>query len=506
MKKTLASALALLLLLFALSACGSDKAPAASSANSNSGSGSNSGAVPQPSPESVEESTITGMVTGVNATSISLKTDTFACLFTKTSQTVVEGKDAVAVGDTVTVYYTGRVEATPEASRIVIESRKPTVGTASGVISDLTDSTLTVDSAGETTYTFLYNGDTQITGDPTEGDQVEITYYGDLGGAPVALVIEVKKEQKQPEAQTMKGTVSDLAKTSVTLSIDTSHNYTFLLTNATQVTGAAKAITLGDKVNVTYTGELIGQPTATVVDIVKVADPPSPTTAVIDGVVTSLAANGFSVNISSNQTYFFSSDKSTQWSGVNLDVKCNVHITYTGELTKKPYAAAVVISAPTPAPAPTPTPTIYTCTGTVDYITSSGFGALVNGASYFFTTNAATVWGGTTALGQSCNVNISYTGSLTSAVAVRVDVYSPTPSPEPPTPDPMVTFYGTVSQVRLGGLSVISDDGELISLNTTGTDFPDGAPDVNDYVEVTYNTSTSQAAEIDVVDWIFGMA
>ncbi len=376
--------------------------------------------------------------------------------------TELNGAHDLSEGDTVDVeYILGNGKA--KAVRITVVRHVPKVGRFTGIVVDATNNTVTLQLAsGNEAHTFLIDDTTTIDGSLTEGDEAEIVYYGDIEQTPLAVSIKVNNEKPAPEVLELSGTVSDVSSTALTVNIGSDHSYTFAITNSTVISGAAKSVKKGYKVTVGYTGELSGQPVASEIKITEAKE--QQTTSKINGVVTAIASNGFSANTGSNNTYFFIINSSTVWSGASMAVGCNVEVTYTGSVSSKATATNVIVTAapaPTPPTPPAPTPT-YSASGVVDYVATNGFAANVNGTSYYFVTNSGTKWGGTTSLGEQCNVDITYTGNIASnPVAKRVDVYPPTPEP----PQPTGWVSGTVDSIYAAGFS-INVDGTIYGIST----------------------------------------
>ena len=185
--------------------------------------------------------------------------------------------------------------------------------------------------------TFLIDEDSYIVGDLSKGDQIELTYLGDLSEYPYANVVAVVKEVELPKTTTMSGVVSEIAGKSVLLSIDSAHAYRFNVTDKTAISGAADHITVGDQVEVTFEGNAGSQPNAIGIKIVKSA----PARAYgINGTIASVDKGSLTLDTGAGK-YVFSTSDNTRYYGEKPAKGYKAEITYTGELNKKPQASVI---------------------------------------------------------------------------------------------------------------------------------------------------------------------
>ena len=224
------------------------------------------------------------------------------------------------------------------------------------------------------------------------GDQVAVTYTGDILNCPVATDVAITKADP---VSTVSGTVIEHDSTSIFVQINSSDVLGFTLTKDTVVLGLGTEVLNGDKVNVTYDGNILDGPPATQIIITEVpasyVDPgdgkpmEDTTNKSLNGVVTALSKSKITIQTSRKHKYTFRIVKNTRIDDrkIDLEVGCRVRIVYDGYASKNPDAKNIkVTSAPDPTPKPTKKPVVYqTVTGRV-----SSFGgmmlSLTNGYSF----------------------------------------------------------------------------------------------------------------------------
>ena len=205
-----------------------------------------------------------------------------------------------------------------------------------GVLVDSGDDHITLVNKG-LSVTFMIDEDSYIVGDLSRGDEIELTYLGNLSEYPYANVVAVVKEVELPTTSTVSGLVSEISGNSVLVGIDSAHAYRFNITNKTTISGAATSLTVGDQVEVTFEGKISDQPNAISVKVVK----SNQTRAyVINGTISSVD-NGSITLDTGKAKYVFSIGKNTKLNGEKPAKGYKAEITYTGDLNNKPQASIV---------------------------------------------------------------------------------------------------------------------------------------------------------------------
>ena len=384
------------------------------------------------------------------------------------------------------------------AEEVILREHAHKSLTFGGRVSDLKDDSITV-TGKSLTVTFTRNNNTLVAGDLSRADEVEITYTGDINDYPYASEIKVISENREPEKVTVSGIVSELADSTVLLGITSATSYRFRITKDTKIAGASDKLSVGDSVNVTYSGDIEKTPDAVSINIVKKAQIERHT---INGKIKKTAKTSVTLD-TGKKTYKFVTDKNTKFNGDKPAEGYKSEITYTGELGKDPVAVIVYCVKETPAPAPAPTPTPEepvqakgtltawvsagnnTCKVNVDgtgELTLTVDEGVVIPAGYFPEVNDI--------------VNITYMKS--SMVLRKIELAErPAPTPEEP-----VSAHGTLASWTSEGNSscrVITDEGEDLTLivDPAGLDIPDGyMPQANDVVDLTYIRSDMKLRSI----------
>ena len=147
---------------------------------------------------------ISGIVSEVSGKSILLSVDSAdAFRFKLTGDTIIDGKaDRVAVGDHVTLVYSGNLKNDPSLHRVEITEKakkdKQELMVIDGTVEKYTDKTIVINT-GAKVYTFKVNKNTQYSGStmPKKGVKATITYKGKLKEKPVAVAVFCKKVKNQ---------------------------------------------------------------------------------------------------------------------------------------------------------------------------------------------------------------------------------------------------------------------------------------------------------------------
>ncbi|MBE6039896.1 MAG: hypothetical protein E7219_02925 [Clostridiales bacterium] len=229
--------------------------------------------------------------------------------------------------------------------------------TFSGTVSGLEENKSVSVTGDSLTVTFAYDANTAVEGRLAKGDEVRVTYLGDLSEYPRADRIVVTKEApEEPETLTATGVVSLFGEKSLLLSIDSAHDRKFSLDKNTKITGVAKALRIGDSVKVTFRNTNDEAPLATEINIIKESAPDIRT---INGIVKSYDAKSIVID-TAKKTYKYAVNKDTKYKGVSPQAGYLAEVTYDSTDKDKPVATIIYCKKgeePQPAPTPTPTPT-----------------------------------------------------------------------------------------------------------------------------------------------------
>ena len=290
-----------------------------------------------------------------------------------------------AIGDTVTIEYSGDIVDLPEAVSITVTKKAVDGLSISGTLMMHDANRIFVEISSQSVFGFTVSGDTTITGVATElndGDAVKVTYSGALDSIPHAINIEiVTATQKKAAASTDKkdnpvnkhldGYVTALSSRRLTLHTNSGHSYSFKLVDSTDYTGSY-ALEEGCKVRVTYDGYAGKGPDAKIVKVIAPPDPnpPSPTYHTTTGIVDSFYGvfltleNGEGFNVAGAS--FSGNSSGEPGDKAKITYYCDsdgtlraVSVVFTAQIY---YAPGPVID---PVPEPDPEPDIVTGPGPV---------------------------------------------------------------------------------------------------------------------------------------------
>jgi hypothetical protein len=221
--------------------------------------------------------------------------------------------------------------------KVVLVEHMETPLEFAGELVDVTKDSLTL-ADNKLSVTFQIDNDSYIVGDLSKGDKVELTYLGDISEYPYADVVAVVEEAQETKTSVIHGMISELSGRTVLLSIDSAHAYRFVVTESTEIVGAAKDIAVGDQVDVTYQGAIDKQPDALRVNVVKRSDGRA---YVINGTVAEVGNNSVTLDTGAAK-YTFAASSATKYYGEKPAKGYSAEITYTGNLTDKPEAVVCV--------------------------------------------------------------------------------------------------------------------------------------------------------------------
>lgn len=271
-----------------------------------------------------------------------------------------------AVGDKVSIDYSGDVLDAPEAVTITVTERAQPDQQLSGTVMAFDDTRVFVTISSSNVFGFTLDKDTTITGAAktlANGDVVIVTYTGALDSIPYAKDVNIttvaKTAAKDAKLQnkTLDGYVRSLSSTKITIHTNSGKNYSFKMDGTTQVTGDYSLET-GCKVRVTYDGYAAKSPLAKIVKVLSPADPtpPSPSYHTTTGYVESFLG----VFLSLDNGMIFDCTGASYGGNSDGDVADKAKVTYYTSDDGVNHATKVVFTAidfdPVPAPDPEPDP------------------------------------------------------------------------------------------------------------------------------------------------------
>ena len=291
-----------------------------------------------------QEESFSGTLSDANGDKIIVKSDSDVQVFNVTNQTVYEyakDQNGLYIGDELKVDYhkKGKDQV---ADKVVVTEHQSDIAeqsTIKGEVTDLSDSSVMIVS-GSLTAEFYYDNRTPIDGRLTEGDIVEITYYGNISENPYASKIHIVESKTDESIHVATGTVSEVHNDDVLISMDSAGGHHFVLTDDTIIKGQNKKLEIGDQVKVAYTGDIDDSPVARTITIEKKAEPEKKT-HVIDGTIDKVQGQTLILN-TGKQIYTFTLNEKTVYSGQAVPAKgLKTTITYTGDLKNRPVAEKV---------------------------------------------------------------------------------------------------------------------------------------------------------------------
>ena len=265
-------------------------------------------------------------------------------LFVTTDKTEYDTGDeeGMCVGDQVEVdYHKGDGTFVADAVRVTSHGERAQV--FGGEVTELEKHYVTVRS-DRITAGFDYDEETKIQGNLSEGDAVTITYTGKLNERPYAISIVVIQEQDEKSLKSVHGTVSEIAKESVLISMDSADACRFIVTPDTIIRGDDTKMKIGDEVNLVYTGDIGYDPIARTIVIQR---DKNRIYYVMDGVIEKVTSNTLKISTAKKTYTFRYRDETRIQNPEYLENGHKTTITYVGELDKDPVAASIYCSKET---------------------------------------------------------------------------------------------------------------------------------------------------------------
>lgn len=387
-------------------------------------------------------------------------------------------------------------------------------GTVDGTVVSVQDNSIIINMENGNTFTFTMTYIDKT--DATAGDKVRITYSGSVLENPEALTITVTYKA-EAAALTVSGYVTEFDKSNLFIKTKSGNVYGFAIDSSTKYTGKATEAKVGNEVTVTYTGDLASTPKADEVNTIKantreIEDALKNKT--LNGVVTKLKSNSFTMRAENGHDYTFKKSSSTKITGnYKLAKGTSVKVTYDGYASESPLAKKVDVYAPadptpakptaTPAPNPTTAPeTLTTVVGTVTRHNGSSLEIVTDyNVGYAFSTAGAIITGDSNGnIGDYAAVTYKVSGSnvIVTKVIFR-SVYKPTTAP-------YLTEYtvsGTVTMHAGNAIEIISDYGTYYAfLIGSARISGDSYGSVGDRATITYK-ELSTTGERDVTKIVF---
>ena len=279
-----------------------------------------------------------GKLINANSETVVVKADGDIEIFSTTEETVYELGDEteLTAGDTVIVAYHEKGKQKLADTVTLVEAVDHTL-TMEGELTDLnpTDFVLSSDSL---TVTFDYDARTEIVGEKlNEGDEVKVTYKGDLSEEPYAIKVEILQEQVDDPHYEAHGIIADVADATVLLSIDSSEAHRFIYNPETEIVSDDKKMEIGDRAEITFTGDINDKPVATKIVVHHQA---KKNKNVINGTLDKAEKTYMELNTGRNTYKILVNDKS-QFKGAKYKKGAKATVTYTGDLKEEPLATDV---------------------------------------------------------------------------------------------------------------------------------------------------------------------
>lgn len=436
-----------------------------------------------------ETGTETGTLKDAAEDSLVVSAESGDITFKTTDGTIykLNGTERLTIGDTVEVDYQKKA-GKYFAEVVTVKEHRKIEQKFSGNVVKLTKEGLTVAGASMT-VTFVRNSYTDIEGDLTEGNDVEIIYTGDLSEYPYASVIKVTKEADLPEVAEISGVVSEFTEKSVLIAIDSATSYRFAIDKNTKVSGEDKYVRIGDNITITYKGKLGETPKAQSIVIFKKAEEHRRT---VNGTIRDVEKHYVTLD-TGKKVYIINTDEYTRYTGDKPAKGYKSEITYTGNLaSSKAVAINIYCVKQTPDP--------------VKYKVK-----FVDGAGNTLKTEKVVKGKAATAPADPKRKGFTFKGwdkdftKVTKNMTVTA-LWEENKEPDPPSPEEPVTVKGTITQWTSEDSNTFrvapkDGDGELVLNINDDVEIMSGYfPAVNDVVKVTYLESTMMTTKLELVE------
>ena len=310
-----------------------------------------------------EEGTFDGKLISAERDTLVLKGDTGIEAFTTTNKTEYDlaGQKEITKGDSLQIEYHKKGDQ-KLADRVTITEAVDHSLTMEGELSDLNERDFVL-SSDSLTVKFTYDTKTKIKGKLNEGDEIKVTYHGSISEEPYAESIEVLKEQEDDPHYEAHGIIADVSDTTVLLSIDSAEAHRFIINDDTEVVSPDNKVEIGDRAEITFTGDIDHDPVATKLIVHHEAKEDQ---NVVNGTIDKAEKTYMTLDTGKHE-YKILIDDSTKFKGAKYASGDKATVTYKGNLKEEPLAIKVYCSkgknedptttAPTATTAPTTKPT-----------------------------------------------------------------------------------------------------------------------------------------------------
>ena len=246
-------------------------------------------------------------------------------------------------------------------------------------------------------------------------DAVDVDYHGSNGNLHADKVILREHIEKE---RTFAGIVTEVTDEHITVT-GKSLTVSFVRNGDSVIEGH---LSVGDGVELVYTGDLNEYPFAT--RVIVTSEKTEPEKKTISGIVSEFTETSVLIAIDSAKSYRFTLDKNTTITGVakHLRIGDSVNVTFEGDLGKTPTALNVNIVKETQEP-------IRTVNGTIETVAKNYLVLNTGRKTYIIQTDKNTKYTGDKP-DKGYKSEITYTGNLSSkAVATNVFCVKQTPEP-----------------------------------------------------------------------------
>ena len=260
--------------------------------------------------------------------------------------------------------------------------------------------------------------------------------------------------EKNAQHTSVEGTLLAFDNDTLTLRLDNSNTLRFPCTLDIEAAP-------GDRVSVTYVGELTKSPTVIRLNVLY-------ETMSFVGTVTAHDDSSVTVKAKNGSTIVFKLTEYTVIAGEDTVIRNNAQVTvaYTGDLTSAVYAFEVYIDVP--GEEMDPKLIDKTLTGTVTKLTRSKLTIRTSkGKTYSFRRVSGTEYTGKYELKVNCTVTVRYDGYASAtpdAKEIHVKNAAPKPTPTPKPTKKLKKAEGTVTAVC--GIWITLDDGHVYTVNS----------------------------------------
>ena len=309
----------------------------------------------------------TGELTDAANQTLVVQGDDETMEFATTDETTYDytNDDDLTVGDILTVAYHKDGDAYI-ADAVTVDEHKTQELTFDGEVSDLNDETVTV-SSESLTVTFTFDENTEVASDLNEGDMVIVTYEGNLNENPYAVKIDITEHHEDGPDYEAHGIVAEVSDTDVLLNVDSSTAHRFIRNSATVLESSDNMIDVGDRAEITFTGDIDDNPVATKIVVHHQAEENE---NVINGELKE-ADSTSCVLSTSKHDYKFAINEKTAFKGKKYQKGVKATITYLGDINSNPLAVSIFCAKKKEKPEPAPEPTTKATQPTTETTTES---------------------------------------------------------------------------------------------------------------------------------------